>query len=100
MSKESDGSDSDVSTNSDEDHHQKDNQEQQFKDMINKLLLFSVNKINEKDVFKFGVDSITLKSYEDDLKFSMADLAQCHFKSELYVKFLEQEYLNKEANSA
>ena len=59
---------------------------------MTKLLLFSVKKIIEKEVFKFGVDAITQKSYEDDLKFSIKDLTSCKFKSGLIIKTLEEEY--------
>lgn len=69
-----------------------DNQEQQFKEMMNKLLYYSVIKISDEELFKFGADPILLKSYEDDIKFTLADLTKCHFKSELIQKSLELQF--------
>ena len=52
---------------------------------MNKLLYYSVDKILEKGLFKFGVEAITKKSYESDLKFTIHDLSAGLFKSDLIV---------------
>ena len=52
---------------------------------MNKLLYYSVDKILEKGLFNFGVEAITKKSYECDLRFTIQDLSAGLFKSNLIV---------------
>ena len=52
---------------------------------MRKLLYYSVKRILDKGLFKFGVESITQKNYEEDLKFTVEELGKGLFKSDLIV---------------